>query len=69
MATERLNLRTNFLKSSPQKGDEAEMFITLASTKVAFLADPALVLLLLWQLTFHWRIMGKGKLAFITISL
>ena len=34
-------------------GDEAEtveMFITLASTKVAFLVDVALVLSLLWQL-------------------
>ena len=60
MATERLNLRTNFQKSSPQKpklgwgggggAGEAEMFIALASTQMAFLVDIALVLSLPWQL-------------------
>ena len=69
MAIERLNFRNsaiicekifkNHLLRS-HKGDEA-MFITLASIKCMFFIAVAHVLLLLWQHSFNWLIMGKMK--------
>ena len=39
----------------------AEMFLSLASTKVLFLITVAQALKLLWKLTFHWLKMKKNN--------